>query len=68
MFRAFDRISVETVTLSKYVAECEQRLQQMVEFISTFQGRGIKIDRVNSISVAKLMIFFNIVAQRVTSS
>ena len=32
----------------------------MVEFLSKFQGRGIKIDRVNSIRVAKSTIFFNI--------
>ena len=43
----------------------------MFEFLSKFQGRGIKIDRVKSIRVAKSMIFFNIVraiAPWVTSS
>ena len=34
----------------------------MVEFLSKFQGRGIKIDIVNSIRVAKSMIFFNILS------
>ena len=33
----------------------------MVEFFSKLQGRGIKIDTVNSICVAKLMIFFNVI-------
>ena len=55
-----DRHSVEPVTLSKYVAEYEKMWKWMVEFLSKFQGLGIKIDRVNSISFAKLMIFFNI--------
>ena len=43
----------------------------MVEFLSKFLGRGIKIDRVISIFVGKSMIFFNIlraVALYVTSS
>ena len=31
----------------------------MVEFLSKFQGRGIKIDRVKSIRFAKSMIFVN---------
>ena len=32
----------------------------MVEFLIEFQGRGIKIARVNSIRIAKPLIFFNI--------
>ena len=43
----------------------------MVEFLSKFQGCGIKIDRVNSMSVAKSVIFFNIlraIASGATSS
>ena len=43
----------------------------MVEFLSKFHVRGIKIDRVNSIRVAKSVIFFNIlraIAPWVTSS
>ena len=32
----------------------------MVEFLSKFQGSGIKIDRANSIRFAKPLIFFNI--------
>ena len=32
----------------------------MIEFLSNFQGSGIKIARVSSISVAKSMIIFNI--------
>ena len=54
------RHSVEPVTLSKYVAEYEQMWKLMVKLLSKFQGRGIKIDKVNSIRVAKSMIFFNI--------
>ena len=55
-----DRHSVEPVTLSKYVAEYEQMWKWMVEFLSKIQGHGIKIELANSISVAKSMIFFNI--------
>ena len=54
------RHNVEPVTLSKYVVEYEQMSKFMVEFISKFHGSDIKIDRVNSILVAKLLIFFNI--------
>ena len=32
----------------------------MAEFLSKFQGSGFKIVRVNSIRVAKQVIFFNI--------
>ena len=42
-----------------------------VEFFNTFHGRGIKIAWVNSIRVADLLIFFNIlrgISQLVTSS
>ena len=55
----FDRHKVEPVTLSKYSAEYEQMWNSMVEFLK-YQGRGMKIDRVYSIRVAKSMIFFNI--------
>ena len=55
-----DRHSIEPVTLRKYVAEYEQMWKCMVEFLSKFQGYGIKIDRVDSIRLAKSMIFFNI--------
>ena len=48
------------MTLSKYVAEYKQMGKWMLKFLSKFQGRGTKIDRVNSIPVAKSMIFFNI--------
>ena len=40
--------SVEPETLSKYVPEYERTSKWMVEFISKFQGRDIKTDRVNS--------------------
>ena len=60
MFRNCDRHSVETVTMSKYVTEHGQMLKWMVEFLSKFQGSVIKIERVNSILVAKPLIFFNI--------
>ena len=46
-------------------------LEWMVEFLSKFQCHGIKIYRVNSIRVAKSVIFFNIlwaIAPWVTSS
>ena len=58
----WDPHSVEPVTLSKYVTEYEQIWKWMVEFLSKFQSRGIKIDRVNSISVYKSIIFFNILS------
>ena len=64
-----DRHSVEPVILSKYVAEYDQMWKWMVEYLSKFQhfqGRGIKIDRVNSNLVAKSMIF--IIAPWVTWS
>ena len=44
---AFDRHSVEIVTLSKHVAEYEKIRKWMFEFLSKFQNRGIKIHRVN---------------------
>ena len=58
-------------TLSIYAAKYEQIWKWMVEFLYQFQGRGIKIDRDNSIRVAKPLIFFDIlcvVARKVTSS
>ena len=60
IFRSFDDHSVETVNLSKYVAKYEQMWQFMAEFLTKFQDRGIKIARVNSIRVAKPLIFFDI--------
>ena len=39
-----DRHSVEPVTPSKYFAEYERMWKWMAEFLSKFQGRGIKID------------------------
>ena len=50
---------VEPVTLSKY-AEYEEMWKWMVEFLSKFWGRHIRIDRVNSVRLAKSIIFFNI--------
>ena len=58
--RALHRHSAETVTLCEYVPEHEQMYKWMVEFFSKFQGRGIKMNRVNSIPVAKSLIFLNI--------
>ena len=55
-----DRHSVGLVTLSKYVVEYEQMWKWLGEFFSKFQDSGIKIDKVNSIRVAKWIIFFNI--------
>ena len=48
------------IQICKYVAEYEQMWKWIIEFLSKFQGGGIKIDRVNSIRVARSMIFFNI--------
>ena len=62
IFRAFERLGVEPVTLSKYVAEYEQMWKWIVKFLSKFQGRSIKIDRVSSIRVSKSTIFFNILS------
>ena len=56
----YDRHRVEPVTLSKNVAEYEQMYKWMVECLTKFQGRGIYIDRVNWIRVAKSIIFLNI--------
>ena len=70
IFRAFDRHNVEAETLSKYIGEYEQMWKWIFEFLSKFHGRGIKIARVNSILVAKPLIFFNIlraVTRQVTS-
>ena len=47
IFRACDRDSVETVILIKYVNEFEEKRKLMVEFLKKFEGRGIKIARVN---------------------
>ena len=60
IFRAFGGLSVETVTLSKHVAEYEQMWKWKVEFFRKSQGRDKKIDRVNSIPFAKSMFFLNI--------
>ena len=60
IFRACDRHSTETVTIIKYVAEYEQIGKRMVEFLSKFHDRDIKIVKVNSIHVAKPPVFFNI--------
>ena len=60
IFRDYDRHTVETVILIKYVTEYEQMWKWMVEFLTRFQGRGVNIDRVNSIRVVKPLIFFNI--------
>ena len=52
------RHSFEPVTRpEQYVSEYEQMWKWMVEFLSQFKGRGMKIDRVNSSRVAKSMIF-----------
>ena len=52
-------LTASNLWLSKYVAEYEQMWKRMVEFLK-FQCRCIKIDNVNSIRVAKSMIFFTI--------
>ena len=56
IFWNYDQHNVEPVTLKKYVVEYEQMWKWMVEFHSKFQGRDIKIDRVNSIRITKSMI------------
>ena len=40
--------------------EYEQMRKRSVEFLRKFQNHGIKIARVNSICVAKHVVFFNI--------
>ena len=63
--------SVETVTLSEYVAEYEQMWKWMVLFLFKFLDRGINIAGVYSIRGAKPMILFpvlRVVALQVTSS
>ena len=40
----------------------------MLEFLSKFQGRGIKIALVNSIGIAKQPIFFNILRASVINT
>ena len=60
IFRDFERHIVETVSPRKYVPEYEKMLKCIVEFLSKFQDRGTQIDRVNSIRLAKPLIFFNI--------
>ena len=47
IFRACDRHSVETMTLTKYVVQNEYMRKWMFEFRSKYQGRDIKIGRVN---------------------
>ena len=48
------------LTLSKCAAEYEQMSKWMVEYLYKFQGRGIKIDKINSIRAANPLILFNI--------
>ena len=60
IFQDFDRCSVEPVTLNEYIGEYEQMWKWMVKFLSKFQGRGIKIDRINSIRFANSLVLFNI--------
>ena len=70
IFQACDRHSVET--LSKHVAEYKYVYAEIDGLISQqFQGRHFKITWVNSILVAKPVIFFNIlpaISPQVTSS
>ena len=50
---------VKLPNMNKCVAEYEQMWKSMVEFLSKFQDRGIKIDRVHSIFVDKPLNFFS---------
>ena len=59
IFWAYNRHSVETVTLRKYLAVYEHMRKWIFEFLSKFQVGGIWIARVNSIRVATLLHFFN---------
>ena len=45
----------------QYVAEYKEMWKWKIKFFTKFQGRGIKIARVNSILLAKPLIYFNIV-------
>ena len=59
---------VYIVTRSKYAPKYEQMRKVMVEFLSSkFQGRGIKIARVNSVRVARPIDFIHISSPHVTS-
>ena len=60
IFRTCDSRSVKTMTLSKYVAEYSQFRKWIAKFLSKVQGRSIKITTVNSIHLAKLIIYFSI--------
>ena len=52
IFCACDRHSDETVTLRKIVAENEHVPKWMVDVLTNFESRGIKIGRVNSNHIA----------------
>ena len=56
---ACDRYSDETVILRKHVIKYKHMRKSMVEFHSKSESRGIKIDRVDSIRITKLSIYFN---------
>ena len=53
IIRPCDRHSNETVTLKKHVTKYKHVWKYMVEFLSKFENRNIKITRVNSIRITK---------------
>ena len=70
-FQDFDCHRIETLTLSKYVAEYKHKRKLVVNFFRKCWGRAIEINGVNTIRVAKQFIFFNIlhaIPPQVTSS
>ena len=54
-----DRNNNETATLRKHVTKYKRMRKWMVEFLSKSDCRGIKIDRVYSIRITNLSIYFN---------
>ena len=51
----WDRHSNETVILRKNVSKHKNMRKWMVEFLSKFENRGSKIDRVNSILITNFI-------------
>ena len=59
--RDFDPHSIETATVREQVTKYKHMRKLMLVFIGKFENRGIKIARVNSIRITKLLIYFNFV-------
>ena len=55
--RPYDRHSIETVTLRKYVTKYKNMLKWILEFLMKFENRVIKIGLDNSILITKISQF-----------